>query len=145
LNAEKLKNAKRGGQTRHRRQNDAGAADYRAKMRKRAKDYTLGEYIFRPVHFMIRWTGFLVSDKFGRKAVSMKIIKAVPVDDYNITVCFDNNDSVTLDIKDKLKTVRFSGLRSERVFREAQTDGKSLHWPGGISMAVSEILELGEK
>jgi len=75
----------------------------------------------------------------------MKIIKAVPADDYHITVCFDNNHSVTLDMKGKLKTVRFSGLRSEQVFREAQTDGKSLHWPGGISMAVSEILELDAK
>jgi len=75
----------------------------------------------------------------------MKIIKAVPVDDYCITVCFDNNDSVTLDMKGKLKTVRFSGLRSEQVFSAVRTDGKSVHWPGGISMAVSEIIELGEK
>lgn len=75
----------------------------------------------------------------------MKIIKAVPADDYCITVFFDNNHAVTLDMKGKLKTVRFSGLRSEQVFRAAQTDGKSLHWPGGISMAASEILELVAK
>lgn len=71
----------------------------------------------------------------------MKIIKAVPADDYCITIFFDNNNSVTLDMKGKLKTIRFSGLRSEQVFRAAESDGKSLHWPGGISMAVSEILE----
>ena len=72
----------------------------------------------------------------------MKIIKATPTDDYSITVCFDNSHSVTLDMKKKLQTVRFSGLDNEQTFRAVQTDGKSLHWPGGISMAVSEILEL---
>lgn len=75
----------------------------------------------------------------------MKIIKAVPADDYCITIFFDNNHSVMLDMKNKLNTIRFSGLRNERVFRAAKTDGKSLHWPGGISMAVSEILELAAK
>lgn len=75
----------------------------------------------------------------------MKIIKVVPADNYCITIFFDNSHSVTLNMKAKLKTVRFSGLRSEPVFREAETDGKSLHWPGGISMAVSEILELVTK
>lgn len=75
----------------------------------------------------------------------MKITKAVPADDYCITVWFDNNHSVTLNMKEKLKTIRFASLRREQVFRAARTDAKSLHWPGGISMAVSEILELARK
>lgn len=75
----------------------------------------------------------------------MKITKVVPADDYCITICFDNNHSVTLDMKYKLNTVRFSGLRSAQAFRAVKTDGKSLHWQGGISMAVSEILELVAK
>jgi hypothetical protein len=74
--------------------------------------------------------------------VSMKIVKVAPAADYCITIRFDNNHSVTLDMKGKLNTARFSGLRSEQAFRAAQTDGKSLHWPGGVSMAVSEIIEL---
>ncbi len=72
----------------------------------------------------------------------MKIFKVVSAADYCITICFDNNHSVTLDMKGKLQTARFSGLRNEQVFRAAQTDGKSVHWPGGTSMAVSEIIEL---
>lgn len=75
----------------------------------------------------------------------MKIFKIVPAADYCITICFDNKHSVTLDMKGKLQTVRFSGLRNEQVFRAVQTDGKSLHWPGGLSMAVSEIIELVAK
>ena len=89
--------------------------------------------------------GFFSIRKVVRKVVSMKIIKVVPADDYCITVFFDNNHSVTLDMKFKLNAVRFSGLRSKQVFCAAETDGKSLHWPGGISMAVSEILELVAK
>ena len=72
----------------------------------------------------------------------MKIIRAVPAADCCITIYFDNNHSVRLAMQDKLQTVRFSGLRDEKIFRAAQTDGKSVHWPGGISMAVSEIIEL---
>jgi Protein of unknown function (DUF2442). len=75
----------------------------------------------------------------------MKITKVVPTDDYCIEVCFDNNHSVKLDMKAKLRTIRFSGLRSERVFYAVATDGKALHWPGGIAMSVSEIFELVAK
>ncbi|HWR38338.1 MAG TPA: hypothetical protein VN611_02470 [Patescibacteria group bacterium] len=75
----------------------------------------------------------------------MKISKVVPMAHYRITVSFDNNQSVTLAMKEKLQTVRFSSLRNEQSFCAVQTDGKALHWPGGISMAVSEIIELDVK
>ena len=75
----------------------------------------------------------------------MKISQAVPLDHYRITVSFDNNQAVTLAMKEKLQTVRFSSLRNEQTFCAVQTDGKALHWPGGISMAVSEIIELVAK
>ncbi|SFM00741.1 MULTISPECIES: DUF2442 domain-containing protein [Sporomusaceae] len=72
----------------------------------------------------------------------MKILKAVPAAGYCITIYFDNHHSVTLDMKSKLETVRFSSLRDEQVFCAARTDGKAVYWPRGISMAVSEIIEL---
>lgn len=62
--------------------------------------------------------------------------------DYIITVGFDNGHSVTLDMKKKLHTVRFSDLRNENVFGAAKTDGKAIYWPGGISVSVSEIIEI---
>lgn len=75
----------------------------------------------------------------------MKILQAVPAADYCITIYFDNRHSVTLDMKSKLETVRFSGLRDEQMFRAVRTDGKAVHWPHGISLAVSEIIELVAK
>ncbi|MDR3590804.1 MAG: DUF2442 domain-containing protein [Negativicutes bacterium] len=70
-------------------------------------------------------------------------ITAVSTDqNYLVTVCFDNNHSVTIDMKKKLHTARFSELRNEPVFAAAKTDGKSIHWPGGISISIGEIMEI---
>lgn len=44
-------------------------------------------------------------------------------------------------MKKKLFTARFSELRNKQTFRAAATDGKVVYWPGGVSMAVSEIIE----
>lgn len=65
--------------------------------------------------------------------------------DYQVTVHFDNNHSVTIDMSTKLHTARFSELRNRQVFNAAKTDGKSIHWPGGISIAISEIMEIVTK
>ncbi len=78
--------------------------------------------------------------KWG-EAVS-KIIKVTTSGDYWITVKFDNNHSVRLDMKKRLHTARFSELRDIQVFNAAQTEGKSVQWPGGISLAISEMMEM---
>jgi len=75
----------------------------------------------------------------------MKISNVIPTNEYCIIVQFDNQHSITLDLKGKLHTARFSGLRSESVFAAAKTDGKSILWPGGVSIAISEMLEIVTK
>ena len=72
----------------------------------------------------------------------MKIAELIIGENYMITVCFDSGHSVTLDMKKKLQTVRFSDLRNEAVFGAAKTDGKAIYWPGGISVSVSEVIEI---
>lgn len=73
----------------------------------------------------------------------MKKIKEVVLGtDYLVTVRFDNNHSVTIDMNTKLHTARFSELRNRQVFEAARTDGKSIQWPGGISIAISEMMEI---
>lgn len=71
-----------------------------------------------------------------------RIIEVILSDDYLVTVRFDSNHSVTINMKEKLHTARFSELRDKQVFNAAKTDGKSVHWPGGISLAISEIIEI---
>ncbi|WP_094606304.1 hypothetical protein SPSIL_038250 [Sporomusa silvacetica DSM 10669] len=65
--------------------------------------------------------------------------------DYLVAVRFDNNHLVMLDMKKKLHTARFSELRDERVFQAVKTDGKSIYWPGGIAIAINEIIEIVTK
>ena len=71
-----------------------------------------------------------------------KITEVILSANYLVTVRFDNNQSVNIDMREKLYTVRFSELRNEQVFNAARTDGKSIHWPGGLSIAISEIMEI---
>ncbi|MDR3565782.1 MAG: DUF2442 domain-containing protein [Negativicutes bacterium] len=74
-----------------------------------------------------------------------KIIEVVLDADYLVVVRFDNNHSVTIDMKQKLHTARFSELRDPRVFHAATIDEKAIHWPGGISIAISEMIEIVTK
>lgn len=71
-----------------------------------------------------------------------KILEVILSADYLVTVQFDQNQFVTINMKKKLHTARFSELRNKQVFNEARTDGHSVNWPGGISIAISEIMEM---
>ena len=74
-----------------------------------------------------------------------KIAEVKVCGDYLVIINFENGHSVTIDMKKKLHTIRFSELREEQVFSAAKTDGKSVHWPGGISITISEIMEIVTK
>lgn len=74
-----------------------------------------------------------------------KIAEVIPGADYLITVRFDNNYAVIIDMKQKLYTARFSELRNKEVYNSATTDGKSILWPGGMSIAITEIKEFIKK
>lgn len=74
-----------------------------------------------------------------------KITEVILGEDYLVTVRFDNNHSVTIDMNKKLYTARFSELRNMELFNSAKTDGKSILWPGGISIAINEIMEFIKK
>lgn len=74
-----------------------------------------------------------------------KIAKVNVSAEYLVTIGFDNGHSVIIDMKKKLHTVRFSELKDTQVFGAVKTDGKAIHWPGGISIAISEIVEIATK
>ena len=74
-----------------------------------------------------------------------KITEVTFAKDYLVAVRFDNNHLVMLDMKKKLHTARFSELRDEQVFQAVKTDGKSIYWPGGIAITISEIIEIVTK
>lgn len=71
-----------------------------------------------------------------------KITELILAEDYYlVTVRFDNNHTVTIDMKKKLYTARFSELRNKELFKSAKTDGKSILWPGGLSISINEIMD----
>jgi hypothetical protein len=71
-----------------------------------------------------------------------KILSVIPQDDYQLSVLFDNQQEVIIDMQRKLYTVRFSELRDLKVFKAAATNGKLISWPSGLSLSVSEIMEM---
>lgn len=74
-----------------------------------------------------------------------KITAVISGEDYLLTVRLDNGSSVTVDLKKKLFSVRFAELRDEKIFRAAATDGKTVYWPGGLSLDLGEIMEIAAK
>lgn len=74
-----------------------------------------------------------------------KITGVTAGDDYLLTVRLDNGSALTVDLKKKLLTVRFSDLRDKQVFTAARTDGKVIYWPGGLSLTIGELVELVAK
>lgn len=72
----------------------------------------------------------------------MKIEKVVPFPEGQILIFFDDKSSVNIDMKNKMRTIRFSELRNKEVFNSVSTDGRAVLWCGGLSMAISEIMEL---
>lgn len=72
------------------------------------------------------------------------IISIQPMSDYLIKVRFDNATTVTLDMKHKLKTIRFQQLRDKELFCSAVTDGYSIRWNEFIELSVTEIFEIAQ-
>ena len=70
-----------------------------------------------------------------------KITNVIIGEEYQLTIQFDNNQSVTIDMKSKLYTARFSELRNKQLFYMVKTDGKLVYWPDGLSLSINEIME----
>lgn len=73
-----------------------------------------------------------------------KIAAVIAVADDRIMISFDNNESLLLDMKRKLLTVRFSDLKDVTRFRAVKTDGRSIFWPGDVSISISELMEMND-
>ena len=70
-----------------------------------------------------------------------KITEVILGEEYQLTIRFDNHQSVSIDMKNKLHTARFSEIRNKQRFDMVKTDGKLVYWPDGISLSISEIME----
>ena len=71
-----------------------------------------------------------------------KIAAVIAVADYRVRVCFDNDDTLLLDMRGKLLTARFSDLKDMARFCSVKTDGRSILWPGDVSISIGELMEI---
>ncbi len=75
----------------------------------------------------------------------MPIITSVqPMSNFKIKVKFNNGTVLTLDMKYKLKTIRFQQLRDKGIFCSAITDGYSIRWNEFVEISVTEIFEMAQ-
>ena len=71
-----------------------------------------------------------------------RIAAVIAVADDRIMISFDNNESLLLDMKVKILTARFSDLKDVTRFKAVKTDGRSIFWPGDVSISISELMEM---
>ena len=72
------------------------------------------------------------------------IVSICPLDGYHIDVHFSNGKTVTLDLTQKINTIRFRPLSDKTLFESAVTDGESIFWNALIELSTTEILRLAQ-
>ena len=67
-----------------------------------------------------------------------------PLPDYRLEMVFHNGSTATVDLRSRIKTVRFSRLASPELFARARAEGEKVVWPdagGSVSIWCSELLD----
>jgi hypothetical protein len=65
--------------------------------------------------------------------------------DYCLEVQLCSSSSIILNMKSRLKTVRFGMLADEVFFNTVTTDGICLRWGNKIEISLSEVFQLAQK
>lgn len=66
-------------------------------------------------------------------------------EDYKLEVLLDNGSSITLNLKSRLRTVRFSPLADPEFFGKATAAGDFIRWNNQVEISVTELFELAQK
>lgn len=74
-----------------------------------------------------------------------RIKKVVPKEDYCIDVLLDNGSSITLNLTNRLGTLRFGLLADKAFFDTVTTDGNLIRWDNKIEISVSEVFQMAQK
>ncbi len=74
-----------------------------------------------------------------------QIKEVVPKNNYKLDVFLDNGSSITLNLENRLQTVRFGMLADKEFFMTATTDGNYIRWGDDIEISVTEVFQLAQK
>jgi hypothetical protein len=74
----------------------------------------------------------------------MGYIKTVlPMKDYRLFLEMEGGSTATVDLSDRLHTIKFAELADEAFFKTAVTDGDYIIWGGGrLRLTVNELMEV---
>jgi hypothetical protein len=73
-------------------------------------------------------------------------IRSIAVkEDYRLEALLDNGSSITLNLKNRLGTVRFGMLADPAFFAAATTDGYFVRWGSMVEISVGELFQLAQK
>lgn len=72
-----------------------------------------------------------------------RIKNVIPEDDYRLRVFMENDETLLLDFKGRLKTARFGILADPDFFRKATTNGIVISWQGKLELSITEVLQFG--
>ena len=67
-----------------------------------------------------------------------------PLPDYRLELTFHNGSTATVNLRSRMKTVRFTRLASPELFATARAEGEKVVWSdegGSVSLWCSELLD----
>jgi hypothetical protein len=73
------------------------------------------------------------------------IVKVVPLEDFQIEVFLENGSRVILNMKSRIKTIRFGMLADKDFFQKVTTNGQYILWDNKIEISVTELFQLVQK
>lgn len=74
-----------------------------------------------------------------------QIRSIVAKDNYILEVILENGCSISLNMKNKLNTLRFGMLADMEFFKKASTDGTCIRWDNKIEISLSEVFQMAQK
>ena len=71
------------------------------------------------------------------------IVKAIPNDDYTVTIELSNHHQIIYDLRPRLHSTRFCGLSDLNKFRMVRVEhANTLVWNNMCQIAIDEIIDM---
>ena len=64
---------------------------------------------------------------------------------HRLEAYLDNGSTITLNLKTRLKTLRFALLADPLFFARATTDGRFIRWDDKVEISLTELFQLAQK
>lgn len=96
----------------------------------------------KKIHYTITYGGFLFLGKGDKMS---RIKNVIPKENYCFEVQLENGNSVVLNLKGRLQTVRFGMLSDKELFERVSTDGNYVRWDKKVEISINEVFQLAQK